>query len=167
MEEPAGGPNHGRRKAADVGAITAHEPLGADEHQAAEFMRSGGWTIVHAKDGSRAGVSSHGVNQFTVVHPDEHVDHEALRPMVEQELGFSYEQVRSVYRQGRKSATQRELRARIDARLLALSRSGANLALLGGLLGFKVEADSHCEPLDNALARARAAESTPENEEAL
>lgn len=153
MEELPGGPNHGRRSAPDVGASTSTQPLGAAEHQAAEFMRDGGWTIASIKDGSRAGVHAH----RGVIHEDEHVDLEALRPTVEDELGFTYEQVHSVYRQGPLSADQRELRARIDARLLALSRSGANLLTLARILGLEVKANRTCRVMENALTRAREA----------
>ena len=90
-----------------------------------------------------------------VLRPDEYVDEAALRGLVEQELGFTYEQVRSVYRQGRLSAEQRELRGQIDARVLALSCAGANIALLGRALGFHVNDAGACEALNNALARAR------------
>ena len=159
MQEPAHGPNSGRRASDNPEREGQHVPLGAEDWQAAEFMRAGGWSIVHAKDGARAGVSAH----RGATHPDEYVDPAVLRGLVEHELGFTYEQVRSVYRQGPLSADQRELRARIDARLLALSRAGGNLAELGRALGFKVERDSHCEPMDNAVARAQAAEAEEGN----
>jgi hypothetical protein len=168
MREPAGGTNHGRRASNNPEAEGRHLPLGADEWQAAEFMRGGGWIIADTSRGSGgatpgardAGMSAH----RGVLHSAEYVDPDVLLPMLEEGLGFTYEQVRSVYRQGRLSADQRELRGRIDARLLALSRSGANLALLGRVLGFKVEDDSHCEPMDNAIARAKAAEQAPTEE---
>lgn len=162
MREPAHGPNYGRRASDNPEAEGRHLPLGADDWQAAEFMRAGGWTVVDTSRGSggaTAGARDAGMTAHRgVLHPEEYVDPDTLRALVERELGFSYEQVRSVYRQGRLSADQRELRGQIDARLLALSRAGGNLALLGRALGFKVERDSHCEPMDNAVARARAAE---------
>lgn len=151
MEEPAGGQNQGRRASDNPEAEGRYVPLGVDEGQAAQFMRSTGWTMTHAKDGARAGVHAH----RGILHHDEYVDLEALRPAVEQELGFSYGQIRSVYRQGRLSDEGRELRGLIDARLLALSASGANIALLGRVLGFHVNDAGACEALNNALARAR------------
>lgn len=114
-----------------------------------------GWHVVSTKGGDEAGgVTSH----RSVLHPDEHVDAGALRAAVEAELGFTYDEVHSVYRQGRLSDSQGELRARIDARLLALSRAGANTALLGRLLGFKPDDEGKCQTFKRALRRARADE---------
>lgn len=162
MQEPAGGDNHGRRASTNPEVEGRHLPLDADEWQASEFMRGNGWNVVETSRGSGgstfgardAGMSAH----RGVVHSDEYVDTEALRPMVEFELGFTYEQVRSVYRQGLLSAEQRELRGCIDARLLSLSRAGTNLALLGRLLGFPVKDNGNCRVMENALTRARAKE---------
>lgn len=116
-----------------------------------DALFGGGWHVVYAKRGAEDGLTSH----RGVLHPDEYVDMSVLRALVEAELGFSYEQVRSVYRQGPLSARQRELRGRIDARVLALSHAGANLALLGRLLGFPVKDNGNCRAMENALARAR------------
>lgn len=118
------------------------------------FLSDGGWHAVDFDHGRGEGLTSH----VGIVHPDEYVNDDELIAMIEEELGFSYDQVRSVYRQGPKSETQRELRGQIDARLLALSHAGGILSELGRRLGFKVEADGHCEPFDNALSRAREAE---------
>jgi len=150
MEEPPGGPNQGRRASTNPEVEGSHVPLGADDWQAAEFLREGGWTFVHPHDGARAGIRSHVVNQHTVLHPDEHVDVEALRPAFEARLGFTFDELRSVYSTGgRIPAALGELRGRIDARLLALSRSGANMDLFGRVTGLNPST------LDRALARAR------------
>jgi hypothetical protein len=117
---------------------------------AVDFLHGGGW---HVADGpGKGGLTAH----RGVLHPEEWEWLERLRlmPMVEAELGFTIAELRSVYRQGRLSAAQRELRGRIDARLLALSCSGGNMALLGHLLGFYVH-NGHCKAITNALARAR------------
>jgi hypothetical protein len=158
MEEPAGGGNRGRRASDHPSLEGRHLPLDADSWQAAEFLRGGGWTIITSGGGERqrSGMTSDAANQHAVLHPDEYVSPEALRELVERELGFTYDQIHSVYRQGRLSDGQRELRTRIDARLLALSRAGANMALLGRTLGFAVKEDSHCRAIENALTRARA-----------
>lgn len=160
MEEPPGGPNHGRTApnelvSQDQNGAKRWLPLGTSDHQAAEFLRGGGWRIVTHSGGewNRSGGTAH----RGVLHPDEHVDTEALQAMVEHELGFSYGQVRSVYRQGRLTAQQRELRGAIDARLLALSRSGANLMALGRLLGFEVDEARGCQTIRRALRRAEEA----------
>ncbi len=94
-----------------------------------------------------------------MIHPDEWVDREVLRAAVEAELGFTYAQIREVYRQGRKSAAQIELRDQIDARLLAISESGGNMAALATCLGFRRKNNGTFRTIENALTRARAQES--------
>jgi hypothetical protein len=84
-----------------------------------------------------------------VLHPDEYVDTARLMAAVEHRLGFALAELREVYRQGRKSAGQRELRARIDARLLAIAQAGGNLTALARVTGFDPDT------FGRALARAR------------
>jgi hypothetical protein len=155
MQEPAGGSNHGHRApegpTSQEGSDTRWLPLGVEDWQAAEFMRDNGWTVARVKDPALSGMAAH----RGVLHPDDHVDTDALQAMVESEFGFSCEQVHAVYRQGPLTSDQRELRGSIDARVLALSRSGTNLALLGQALGFPVKANGNCRAMENALARAR------------
>jgi len=91
-----------------------------------------------------------------VLQAGEYVDRDVLRKAVEEELGYTYAQIRAVYRQGPLSPEQRKLRGVIDARMLALRRSGANLVELGRAIGFTISADGHCRTLDNAVTRARA-----------
>lgn len=126
-----------------------------DEHEgdALGFLLDGGWHAVTVNEGGgrSGGMTSH----RGVLQGHEHVDSDALQALVENELGFTLEQVRSVYRQGRLSAESRELRGRIDARVLALSQAGGNVAALGRVLGFHVNASGACEALNNALERAR------------
>lgn len=152
MEEPAGGPNHGRRVSTNPEVDGRCLPLEADDWQAAEFMRGGGWSVITAGGGERqrAGMHAH----RGVVHPDEHVDTEALGPLVEAELGFTIDEVHSVYSTGGRIPDHlRGLRGRIDARLLALSRSGANMALLARTLGVAYD-----PTVKRALRRARGQE---------
>lgn len=159
MEEVPGGPNHGRTALAsrDSDQTERHTALGADDAQAREFLADGGWGIVTTKDGTRAGVTAH----RGVLVGDEYVDLDVLQAGVERELGFTIDEVKSVYRQGRMTDAQRELRASIDARLLALSRSGANMAALARLLGFAYdERAEQFKTMDRALLRARSAEVT-------
>jgi len=158
VEEPPGGANAGRRASTNPEVEGRHLSLGVADAQAAEFLRNGGWSVISMGGGERqrSGMNAH----RGVLHPEEHVDHEALRPLVEDELGFTIEEVRAVYRQGPLSHDQRQLRGAIDARVLALSRSGANVALLGAALGFPVKTNGNCRAMENALARARAKEAT-------
>jgi hypothetical protein len=74
-----------------------------------------------------------------VLRGDEYVDRAGLLAALEVRLGFTIAQVHSVYRQGRQSTEQGELRARIDARLLALSLTGANMLVLARTFGWKVK----------------------------
>jgi hypothetical protein len=124
---------------------------------AAEWLHGGGWRVVSARSGGggdRGGITAH----RGVLHPDEWVDRARLAEMVEAELGFTLDELRWVYRRGRKSAAQRELRARVDARLLRVADSGGNMSLLAAALGLRVHANRSCPVMTRALRRARAAE---------
>lgn len=146
--------------AADLDAMGAEgwdDPTeAAHELEELGFIVDGGWTPAAIKNNRHhnGGMTSH----RGVLHPAEYVDVLHLMELVEAELGFTYEEVYSVYRQGPLSADQRELRGRIDARLLALSRSGGNMNALGAVLGFQTPGDTMHRVVKGALARARAAE---------
>jgi hypothetical protein len=117
-----------------------------DDPVTTEFMNDGGWGIVTPGNENRdSGLVAH----RGVLTDGEYVDFFVLRDAVEAELGFTYAEVSAAYRIGRPTAEQRQLRARIDARLLALSRSGGNMDALGRVLNIG-EAT-----IDRALARAR------------
>jgi hypothetical protein len=117
-----------------------------------DFLQTGGWQL--ADGAGKGGLTTH----RGVLHPDEWewLDWRRAAAMVEAELGFTITEVRSVYRQGRLSDEQRELRARVDARLLSISQAGGNMAMLGRVLGFSVPADRSCRVIGNALSRALA-----------
>ena len=100
--------------------------------------------MAHSYGYQDAGMTAH----RGTLHPDEYVDENVVRDAAEEVLGFTYEEISSVYKQGPKSPEQRQLRAKIDARLLALSRSGG-LSKLAEILGLNEKT------LDRALARAR------------
>lgn len=157
IEEPPGGDNHGWKATTapedSLRSVRAGQvPLGAGDAQHFQFLRDGGWSIVHTRDGSRAGINSHGVNQYTVLHPEDYVDSETLIELLEAELGFTLEELHSVYSTGGRIPAERvELRQRIDARLLALADAGANMDLFGRVTGL------NGSTVDRALGRARAA----------
>jgi hypothetical protein len=116
--------------------------------EAREMMRStDSWSVVSPAFGDRGGMVAH----RGVLHPDEHVHRAVLLAEVERRLGFTLAELLGVYVQGRKSAAQRTLRGRIDARLLMLARGGGNMTLLGRIVGL------HDKTFQNALARARSA----------
>ena len=90
-----------------------------------------------------------------VLHPDVYIDVKTLRESVESALGHTYEDVSSAYTTGRPTVEQRQLRERIDSRLLALSRSGGNMALLARTMEMSEKT------IDRALTRAREVEVAP------
>jgi hypothetical protein len=158
MEEPAGGQNHGRVTTIAPEELGRQLPLGVAEAQAHEFVKTGGWSIVDPlHDGRASGAVAH----RGATHPDEYVDETTLRAAFADAFGFTYDEVRSVYRQGRLTHEKGELRARIDARLLALSRAGANMTELARLVGFGETADGTWpKALKNAIRRAKDAEAS-------
>lgn len=117
-----------------------------------EWLANGGWRVVSPRDGSmgdRGGLTAH----RGVLTDDEWrwLNREAVVADVERRLGFTVDELRRAYCQGRPSAAKLALRARVDGRLLELRRSGANLSLLARVT------DVHEKTLSRALARARAA----------
>jgi len=137
----------------------------ADEAEAHGFLVDGGWHIVEPTKGNERGGGT--FSHRGILQGDEHVDIDALHLTVERELGFTTEQVQSVYRSsiGRwMTDEQRELRGQIDARLLALSRAGGNMMALARIFGWHIRPASanggeSCHALENALARAESDES--------
>lgn len=113
-----------------------------------DFKEAGGWHIEDPNSGKwRGGLTAH----RGVLFPGEFVDRLSLRDAVLERLGFTLEQVNSVYKQGRKSDDQRQLRDKIDESLLALSRDGAMVSKLSEALLL----DDNV--VTSALSRARAA----------
>ena len=116
--------------------------------EALEFIGSGaGWRVVSPASGDRGGMVAH----RGVLHPAEYVNPARLVPAVERHLGFTLADLRTVYRQGRKSASHRELRARVDSRLLEVANAGGNLELLARVTGIDRKT------IGKALTRARVA----------
>lgn len=141
MEEPSGGHNHGRLDG---------NTLDTDESVAFGFRFNGGWHVadIRSNKDENGGLTSHRGTLFA----DEYVDTDALRPMVEDALGFTYEQIDSVYSVKKIPHALRQLRDDIDRRLLALSRSGGNMAEFARVVGLNQRT------MERALARARTAE---------
>lgn len=159
MEEPPGGLNYGRTWLAPEGEEPRALPLSVEDAQAAEFLSAehgGGWTIVHiAQSPEDTGMTAH----RGVVHPDEHIDWERVRALVEDNLGCPLAEIEEVYCAGKPTAIRARARAVIDARLLALSRAGGNMLALARILGWAIDEErSDCRMMRRALERARAAE---------
>lgn len=131
-----------------TGSLEAERRRARTPPAARDFLRStDGWRVVSPDHGDRCGMTAH----RGVLHPAEYVDQARLLPEVERRLGFTLAEIYEVFCQGRKSAGQRELRGRIEARLLEISRSGGNLSALGRVTGLNPGT------LNRALARARVA----------
>ena len=131
----------------DFEALMQERPDGIETDQSGEFWDGFSIVSIGNEDVNDAGMVAH----RGVLHEDEYVDEPLLKLMIERRLGFTYEQIRSVYRSGPLAADARQLRAKIDARLLALSRSGGVMTLLAEALGL---GDA---TIERALARAREA----------
>lgn len=106
--------------------------------------------------GSVYGASDMGMTAHRgVLHPDEYVDPATLRAAAEESLGFTYAEVSAAYKNGRPAADQRQLREKIDARLLALSRAGGRMVTMASVFGLNEKT------IDRALVRARDTEISP------
>jgi hypothetical protein len=122
-------------------------------HEARDVLATtrDGWRVVspQARGGDdRCGMTAH----RGVLHPDEYVNMAELVPAVEQRLGFTLDELRDVYRQGRLSPRRLELRARVDARFLELRDAGGNLELLARVTGVDRKV------IGRGLARGRVAD---------
>lgn len=169
MQEAPGGSNHGRAAvdgsgydpfAPDApGRVTMERGLDLGRPVELDWLYSNGFSIVDTSAGSTSG-RVHGARDAGmsahrgVLHPDEYVNHEAVLRDLERHLGYTVDQVRSVYTRlgGPIPTDQRQLRDQIDSRMLALSRSGANMTLLRQLLGITEVA------IWRAVSRARGKE---------
>jgi hypothetical protein len=157
MQEPAGGTNHGRLSTTSPEHGGASAPLDSVSAQAAEFLRSGGWSLVTSGPGAR-GVGGEwqrrgGTTHRGVLRADEYVDPDLVQALIADEFGFDLEQINSVYSTGGRIPSSRiALRDAIDARLLELANGGANMDLFGRHLRL------NGSTVDRALARARAKE---------
>jgi len=160
MEEPVGGENFGRAASTDPEAEGRLQPLDVAGMKTLDLLEEGGFSVVDTMHGRGTG-KTYGARDMGmtahrgVLHPDEYVDTEALQAAVTDVLGYTYEQVAFAYKNGRPTAEQSQLRERIDSRLLALSRSGGNMAALARVLPISEKA------IDRVLARARRAEVRP------
>lgn len=128
----------------------AGDPLHREDPAETSWLADGGWTVASPKtegSGRDGGLTAH----RGVLFPGEFVDRLSLRDAVLERLGFTLEQVNSVYKQGRKSDDQRQLRDKIDESLLALSRDGATVSKISEAL----LVDDNV--VTSALSRARAA----------
>src|SRR5574337_326043 len=137
--------------------------VGVDTEEDEDFIEEeAGFGVVDTSRGSAGrdsliGVKTYGATEAGmtahrgVLQEGEHVDADELQAAVEAELGYTYAEVSVVYKVGGKplTATQREQRTYIDARLLALSASGANITLVAEAIGLSLAT------VNRALARAR------------
>jgi hypothetical protein len=167
MEEPPGEPNHGRKTThimAEGAPRVSRTPLDVEGLQAEDFLSpidpndvppwGSGVGVVEVSRGTSRGATYGASDMGMLAHrgvlqADEYVDWFALREVVEADLGFTYAQVNEAYATGRPTTEQRQLREKIDSRLLALSRAGGNMDTLAKAL------DISEKTIDRALKRAR------------
>src|SRR6188472_344592 len=132
MEEPPEGENHGFSVAGFSDESETPRRSRRDlSLRVARMEQSSQWTDGDSRFGVVTGKDDGGmVAHRGVLHPDEYVDFFALREGVEADLGFSYSDVSEAYSTGRPTAEKLQLREKIDARLLGLSRAGGNMVQL-------------------------------------
>jgi hypothetical protein len=162
MAEPPGGPNFGRKTidGGDGYSGSISGPGGDDTQRASrthdltthEYDRSerSGFSVVWPSNGGTRGNPG-----GAVVHPDEYVDVGYLRDLALEAFGFTADEIGSAYTKNpHLSADQRQLRARMGARMLALSRSGGNMLKFAEAIGLSRAT------VTRALTRAREAEAS-------
>ncbi len=165
LEEPTYGYNHGRVKCRDRGKIDGdriERPLAAGQLQALDFTKFNGFGVVDTSAGTHLG-KTYGYQDSGMVSggrsllfPGEYVHHEDLLDAVALHLGFTFEEVRSVYHRdgGPLPACLRGLRGRIDDRLLRLHRDDhLNVTVFARVMGLTERS------VRRALGRARGPES--------
>ncbi len=182
MSDSPSGSNHGsvassRRPTTDNNSDgeswgSAHRSLDSGVHAAAQFVASGGATIVH-----RTELAWHGARGYEpgerhrVLSPTEMagLDKAVVRAAVLDELGFTDADMALLDKTGRNPPATRALRARFDARVLEVveangggdgrpGKHGAGTAHLARALGWPtVPETGHCPRLSKCLKRARQA----------
>jgi hypothetical protein len=135
----------------DIAGLMGEGPNEFTGRQEDEFLRGGFEIVDPTRLSTDAGMTAHRGD----LSGDEYIAPEEIQAAVEASLGFTYADVSAAYTTGRPTAEQRQLRERIDSRLLALSRAGGNMTTLGETLGL-----GHAT-VERALARARNNEVTP------
>lgn len=166
MQETPNGENYGRAQVQGDDGEWGLFPLDVAGWQAADVLTDEGATsgdpapfgsgygIIDPTRGQSV-VGSYGATDMGltahrgVLHGDEYVDFFALREQVEAEFGYTYAAIAATYKNGRPTAEQRQQREEIDARMLALSRAGGNMAEFAKAVGLSEKT------VDRALARAR------------
>lgn len=156
MSEPPGGENHGVAVDSYVDEAGSPRTTRRDLSQRLSRLDQRGLEAGDSRFGVVTGREEGGlVAHRGVLHPDEYVDFFALREQVEADLGFTYGEVSQAYAGGRPTPEQRQLREKIDARLLALSRAEGNMLQLAQAVGLSEKT------IDRALVRAREVEVDP------
>jgi hypothetical protein len=161
IEEPPHGDNHGSKASTTPDKGGRQIPLDVDTMLNADLIRSEGFGVVETSRGSGGTGSTYGAGDAGmtthrgVLQGDEYIDVNLLRSTAEDALGFTYAEVTAAYKKGRPTDEQRQLREKIDSRLLALSRSGGNMTVAARVFGLPERT------LDSALHRAKQREVEP------
>jgi hypothetical protein len=116
----------------DIRALMGEGPHEFTVDPEPELAATDGFEFVQPKRLAQvAGATAH----RGVLQGDEYIDQDEIQAIVEESLGFTYAEVSAAYKTGRPTPEQRQQRERIDSRLLALSRAGGNMTMLGEALG--------------------------------
>lgn len=99
----------------------------------------------------RGGLTAH----RGILQEGEWVDEERLLELLEEQLGYSREDILWAYSSGKPEGDRLVLRDELDLLFLELSRYGANMTELGRMLGFFVENSRKCPVIIRAIKRAR------------
>lgn len=141
MQEPSGGFNHG-----SLNGVS----LDTNQAQTDDYLRGKGWSVVFPyKDGLKGNPGG------GTLHPDEYVDTDLLRARALEEFGYTADQIAAVYSRpgGAIKHELSQLRAEMDARMLALRDSGANMFQFAEAIGLNQRT------MNRAVDRAVAARS--------
>lgn len=157
MPDPLPGHSSVNSRGEGVDPSVTRRSAGMDPEDA-DFLLAGGWSVVDIRwgDEENGGLTAH----RGVLHPDDYVDRDLLAALVFDRLGFTPDEVESVYRVGGMTGDQKALRSRIDARLLEVSEAGGNMLELAKALGWTISPPppsgkgETCRKMERALARA-------------
>jgi len=106
---------------------------GVDTSGDLSYLPEGGYHIVREDHGNEiSGMRAH----RGVIHSDEHVDHERLIEMLEDELGFSFDEARLAF-DPLAYAEEVPNYYLIRDRMVEIHEAGGNISLLADVLGIK------------------------------
>lgn len=156
MQESPVGSNHGYRigGSGEAGpqAYTAHSNPHMRKSLNYDFYATAGdvHTIPQVDEMKYYGMTSH----RGVLQRGEYVDRDIVEGMVEEFLGRTLTEVRSLFEQGR-PASRAASKESVEDCLLELQEGGCNMSILAAVIGWRVDKKGRCNLMTRALRRAR------------